>query len=74
MKATKFSVTFGEEVLSPFQFESFRVGPITVELELAEGETLKEATDRCKEAMGPVFDELFIFCRDKFHQHHRLKG
>lgn len=74
MIAKRVSITFGEEVFQPYQYESFRVGPITVDIELAEGETVAEATKRCKEAVGPAIDDLFIFMRDKFYYHHKLKG
>lgn len=68
------TITLGEESHRPFEYESFKVGPISVEVTLDQGETVKEVSDRIREALQPVWDDLFIMQRNKFHEHRALRG
>lgn len=40
------TVTWGEETFSPVQFQSFRVGPFSMQVEVRPGETEEAAFDR----------------------------
>jgi hypothetical protein len=40
------TVTWGEEVLQPVQYNGFRVGPITVSMPVLSGESIAQAYER----------------------------
>lgn len=66
-------ITLGEERLAPYQYEGFRVGPISVKVELQPDENPADVVKHVKTVLEPAWDELFIFMRDKFHEHRSMK-
>jgi hypothetical protein len=72
-KPKSITVTLGEEYFSPYPYNGFRVGPITFTVDIDPGESPVAIVRQAVEHLKPAWDELFMFQRDKFHEHYNNK-
>ena len=63
------SVTWGEEVLQPVQFNGFRVGPISMTAPILPGETPREAYERVWNALNELAEKQFVAKAKTFGDH-----
>jgi hypothetical protein len=55
----KLTVTRGEETFSPVQYNSFRLGALTITTTVKPGETIEQAYDRCHRTLEELSDKQF---------------
>lgn len=72
IESEEITVTQGEQVFSPVQFNSFRVGPFTYKTIVLPGETREEAFDRAHLYLMTVSRKAYAAERTLFYD--RLNG
>lgn len=60
------TVTWGEEVISPVQYQSFRVGPFTMTTKIKEGESTVDAMHRAYAALEQFARNTYPMKRKTF--------
>lgn len=74
IQVVSLTVSMGEEKLAPHRYENFVVGPISMTVVVPDGMTVEDATKQALDLMKPAYDAMFLVQRDKYHQHHAIKG
>lgn len=65
------TVTFGEELFAPVQFNSFRIGPYTYKTKVHKGETPEQAFDRANAYVTRMAKKEFISKMETYYGHLR---
>jgi len=73
MKLKQVTLSMGEETLSPHRYEGFRVGPLSITIELEGDDTLEKAVTEGLKILKPAYDQMFIAQRDAYTEHHKVK-
>lgn len=60
------TLTYGEQLFAPIQYNSFRVGPFTLTVTVRPGETASAATARGLKVLGEVAAAAYKEARDDF--------
>ncbi len=60
------TVVWGEEVFSPVQYNSFRVGPFTYTVTQRFGESLEKAVKRANDFLEKHADKMFVAKRNAY--------
>lgn len=71
MSGQMITVTWGEEVLQPIQYNGFRIGPITLSTPVKEGETVEQAYSRVWAMLAKLGERQFTDKLDTFKNHLR---
>lgn len=62
MKATKLKVTYPEQTFAPVQYHSFRMGGISIEIDLSDEDKVSDATEKAMKALRTATDKQFEVC------------
>lgn len=68
------TVTWGEAVVSPKQYHSYRVGPFTATETVAPGETIDAALERAQRALNGHAARMVKAAREFWTREWHLKG
>lgn len=68
------TLTLGEETLSPHRYEGYRVGPISITIELGPDDTVDDVMTKTLPILKKTHDRLFMLQRDQYVEHHKAKG
>lgn len=69
--AQRISVTWGEELYAPVQYNSFRNGAMTIELDVVPPETVEQAHERALGILRGLSKKQFAAQRDAFLENYR---
>jgi hypothetical protein len=73
MRLKTVTLTMGEENFQPQRYEGFRVGPISITIEMDDNDTMDKAVTEGLKILKPAYDKMFLAQRDKYVEHHAAK-